>query len=556
MKNFCFIIFLVICTNLSLISQTIELRFTGEDRNHSYVRLDSVQIINYTQDWTETIYYPDTVLILNTGTATGITTLDEVSTSFSGMIPNPSYGISDMNIQVVKEEYVQLSIFDVQGKKITELQQLLPAGKHTLRVYLSMPQLYLLKLTMTDIQHTFKIINISNGGQDKIEYYSANSEYPMVYEAEQGKGNSQNPFNMGDNMGYYGYATVNGEEFMSVPIEQIQNQSENFTLLFDTIMITLPSVTTNAISNITSMGATGGGTVTFDGNTTVTARGVCWSTSPNPTLSDSYTTDGTGLGAFTSSINGLTANTTYYVRAYATNSVGTVYGNEESFTTLPPTCSDGVTDIDGNHYDGVQIGTQCWMKQNLRVTKYANGTSITLDGSTSSSTPYRYYPNGNASNVSTYGYLYNWPAAMNGATTSSSNPSGIQGVCPAGWHLPSDAEWTQLTNYVSSQSSYLCNANVSYIAKAMASTSCWNSDDGTCTVGNTPSANNATGFGAVPAGAYYGSYEGFGDYAILWSATEGGGTNARLLSLYYNDVGVGRGSGPKSNGFSVRCLRD
>jgi len=308
-------------------------------------------------------------------------------------------------------------------------------------------------------------------------------------------------------------------------------------------MLNIPVVITASISNILQISATSGGTVTSDGNTTVTARGVCWSTSPNPTLSDSYTTDGTGLGAFTSSINGLTANTTYYVRAYATNSVGTVYGNEESFTTLPPTCSDGVTDIDGNHYDGVQIGTQCWMKQNLRVTKYANGTSITLDGSTSSSTPYRYYPNGNASNVSTYGYLYNWPAAMNGATTSSSNPSGIQGVCPAGWHLPSDAEWTELTNYLGGES-------VAGGKLKETGTTHWASPN--------TGATNETGFTALPGGFRYnsGAFDLIGNNGYWWSATEGSATSAWYRDVYYNDSNVARYYGNKEVGFSVRCLRD
>ncbi len=98
---------------------------------------------------------------------------------------------------------------------------------------------------------------------------------------------------------------------------------------------TEPTVTTTAISNIDKTTATGGGNVTADGGATVTARGICWSTSQNPTISGSHTTDGTGTGSFTSAMTGLTANTTYYVRAYATNSAGTAYGEAVSFTTLP-----------------------------------------------------------------------------------------------------------------------------------------------------------------------------------------------------------------------------
>ena len=109
--------------------------------------------------------------------------------------------------------------------------------------------------------------------------------------------------------------------------------------------VVAPTVTTTTISNIDKTTATGGGNVTADGGATVTARGICWSTSQNPTVDGNHTTDGTGTGSFTSSMTGLTANTTYYVRAYATNSAGTAYSEQVSFTTLP----DGVPgDIDGN----------------------------------------------------------------------------------------------------------------------------------------------------------------------------------------------------------------
>jgi len=94
-----------------------------------------------------------------------------------------------------------------------------------------------------------------------------------------------------------------------------------------------PTVTTKSVSSITQTTASCGGNVTSDGNATVTARGVCWSTSQYPTISDSYTTNGSGTGSFTSSITGLYSNTTYYVRAYATNKKGTGYGEQRSFTT-------------------------------------------------------------------------------------------------------------------------------------------------------------------------------------------------------------------------------
>lgn len=174
-------------------------------------------------------------------------------------------------------------------------------------------------------------------------------------------------------------------------------------------LLTLPTLTTKSvIYNITKNSAQSGGNVTDDGGTTVTARGVCWSTSQNPTISDDHTTDGSGTGSFTSSLSGLTRNTTYYVRAYATNSVGTAYGNEISFQTW----YGSVTDYDGNVYPAVQIGTQLWMAKNLKTIKYNDGTAIPLvTNSTEWSnliTPgYCWYNNDEASYKNTYGALYN-----------------------------------------------------------------------------------------------------------------------------------------------------
>jgi len=120
-------------------------------------------------------------------------------------------------------------------------------------------------------------------------------------------------------------------------------------LNFTTTAISLPTITTTFISSITTTTASSGGTINSDGGATVTARGVCWSTNSNPTISNINTSDGTGVGTFTSSISGLTANTTYYVRAYATNSVGTSYGSQLSFSssaiTLPTLTTTDISSI-------------------------------------------------------------------------------------------------------------------------------------------------------------------------------------------------------------------
>ena len=218
-----------------------------------------------------------------------------------------------------------------------------------------------------------------------------------------------------------------------------------------------------------------------------------------------------------------------------------------------------VTDVDGNVYNTVQIGDQCWMRENLKTTKYAkkyaNGTTIPLGTEYSYDVAYRYYPDNDSANVTDYGYLYNWAAVMKGASSSNSNPSGVQGICPNGWHVPSDAEWTELTNYVSSHSQYVCGSSTSKIAKALASETGWNSSADYCDVGNNPSTNNATGFSARPAGYCSGNYTYFGSNAYFWSATQSS-SNAYIRGLDYDRANVSSDISGKYVGYSVRCVRN
>jgi uncharacterized protein (TIGR02145 family) len=199
----------------------------------------------------------------------------------------------------------------------------------------------------------------------------------------------------------------------------------------------------------------------------------------------------------------------------------------------------------------VQIGSQCWLKENLRTTKYNDNSSIpeVTDASTWTSTTsgaYCCYDN-NPSNCDTYGALYNWYAVETGK------------LCPSGWHVPSDAEWDTLTNYLSANSQYWCGSNSSYIAKSLASTTLWNTHTGTCTVGNDLSANNSTGFSALPGGyrnSSDGSFYYLSYYGYWWSSTENGASYAWFRSLNYNNANASRSSFNKRFGLSVRCLRD
>ena len=232
--------------------------------------------------------------------------------------------------------------------------------------------------------------------------------------------------------------------------------------------------------------------------------------------------------------------------------------NDTTVTAQPCPGAPTVTDVDGNVYNTVQIGEQCWMRENLKTTKYANGTTIPLGTTTSDDVAYRYYPNGNSANVTDYGYLYNWAAVMNGANSSEANPSGVQGICPNGWHVPSDAEWTELENYVSSQSQYVCGSDEDNIAKALASEVGWYNYTENCAVGDNPSANNATGFSARPAGFYSGNYSNVGDGAYFWSATQNDSNYVYYRGLSYSNAYVYGYNYYyfKNIGYSVRCIRN
>ena len=332
-------------------------------------------------------------------------------------------------------------------------------------------------------------------------------------------------------------------------------------LFFDTQAL-LPEVHTDTVINVKSSRATCSGTVTYNGGAYVFSRGFCYSTSPNPTLGDNHTLNSTGDGSFTSLIVGLMANTTYYVRAYATNIAGTAYGEELTFTTQSPFyCGiDSIIDYDGNIYHTVEIGQQCWMKENLRTTHYEDGTVIPLGTITSETVAYRYEPGGSFLNVPTFGYLYNWAAVMHGTASSNTNPSEVQGICPSGWHVPSYAEWMQLINYVGSQNQYICEGDNTHIAKALAANTKWeNWSEFPCNVTYYPPSNNATGFTAFPAGYFDNGPISFRNQAVFWSSTHFTG-HGNLAAYIYK---IASASQPpqltsllQKYGFSVRCLLD
>ena len=333
--------------------------------------------------------------------------------------------------------------------------------------------------------------------------------------------------------------------------------------------VNIPVVSTNEITEVTQTTANSGGSITSDGGATVTERGVCWSTNQSPTVVDNKTTDGNGAGSFTSAITGLTTNTTYYVRAYATNNKGTGYGSAMSFTTLEVNNNSGdengnivfnpnitygsMTDINGNSYKTITIGTQTWMAENLKVIKYNDGTTIpnVTDNKAWWALTTGAYCNGlnDPSKVATYGRLYNWYAVNTGK------------LCPTGWHVPSDDEWATLENYlIANGYNYDGSTTDNKIAKAMASSSGWKSYWYTGTIGykDYPEKQNSSGFTALPGGfrGFDGYFYYMGKDGYWWTSTELFSHGVYYWSLSYCYSYLQSNNYFKETGYSVRCVRD
>jgi uncharacterized protein (TIGR02145 family) len=290
--------------------------------------------------------------------------------------------------------------------------------------------------------------------------------------------------------------------------------------------IDIPVLTTSVVTGITDNSAVSGGNVSNDGGAAVTARGVCWSTSHNPTVLSDKTSNGSGMGSFTANLTGLADRTTYYVRAYATNSAGTGYGNEQSFTTTFRTGT--ITDVrDGQDYATVKIGTGWWLAENL---------NYSVAGSA-------YYEDDSTAYAEAYGRLYTWSAMMNGAASGNLNPSGIQGICPAGWHIPGIAEWSELITYLGGSAtagSELKEQGTAY----------WKNPNN--------DATNASGFTARPAGTITEAMVS-GDittHAYIWTATESDAANAYIKWMSNNSASVIESTVGKDTYRSVRCKKD
>lgn len=307
----------------------------------------------------------------------------------------------------------------------------------------------------------------------------------------------------------------------------------------DTIEVAV--LTTSPLKYISDTSACCGGIINSAGGSYISERGVCWGSEPSPTIATNCTSDEMEGGNFTSCITGLIPNKLYYARAYATNGAGTGYGNEISFTTLkkdiefnPDITYGTVSDMDENVYKTIVIGTQTWMAENLRANHYRNGDLI------------RNPSDENECYVTKYGRQYLWYEIADS-----------RNICPAGWHIPTFAEWTILENYlIANGYNFDGSTTGNKIAKSLASNSGWTPDKTEGSVGNAdyPEKQNATGFSALPGGVDGISY--VGEWGCWWTSSDLSEPNGWALFIDNNFVNARLSGLGKGYGLSVRCIMD
>ena len=317
-----------------------------------------------------------------------------------------------------------------------------------------------------------------------------------------------------------------------------------------------PTLSTEAVTDITETSATLNGIIAIvSENCDVpnnAEQGFVYSTEIQPTLADiQVNVNGANISATIESLN---PNTTYYVRSFLTNTLGEFYGNEIDFTT-----EEEITgSCDGVPYDSIVYGTQEWTVENACHITYRDGTPIPQvtdndEWANLTTGAWCYYDND-----PNKGKLYNWYAVAGIHDTDPNTPN--KEFAPQGWHLPSDVEWTTLEEHlIANGYNYDGTTTGNKIAKAMASTTGWESSEAAGAVGNEQSSNNSSGFNAIPEGNRFSQGTSFleGNAAFFWSSTEDDAVYAWSRSIEYLLNSVNRWFGvPKGTGYSVRFVRD
>jgi uncharacterized protein (TIGR02145 family) len=295
----------------------------------------------------------------------------------------------------------------------------------------------------------------------------------------------------------------------------------------------LPDVITGVITLVGITNATISGRIISDNRSLVTSYGLCWYTKPNPTINDYKIIVNSDSGNFLCKIAGLLPNTLYFIRTYATAGKDTVYGEGKAFYTHK---QGSVADIDGNYYNAVKIGTQVWLAEDLKTTRFNDGTPINRVADASLwgklTTPgWCWYANDSVEYSFPRGKLYNWYTINSGK------------LCPTGWHVPSDTAWKTLQHFLGGDS--IAGGKLKAYGTIF-----WRYPN--------HHATNESGFSAIPGG--YRNSSGVFSYSSIfdkWWSSNGIGSEAtsywyvyHATSYLYQNISL------RMMGYSVRCLKD
>ena len=529
-------------------SQDVVVSFAGVNANGGYQRLDSVVIHNYSQGWERTAVYPDTMMIAR------ITDIENHSIDnymLSSNVPNPFDGKTEFELSVHEVGNVLVSVCDMAGRNYASFDGNLDAGIHRFEVVLSEPKVYVLSAIVNGRTSSIKMVNLGRGNANAIAYNGYSLENKIVVSGD---------FNINDVMRYTGYATYNGVSHTSTPVTKVQAGSENISLEFDIFPCPPPSLTEIDVERCAAY-TFGGETYTESGDYVLT-------------LQDVHGCDSTVLLHLTITNNGVPVYSEVEINTCAdpfvyNGETFTESGGYQQVLTAANGCDSivllwlhlgsGVYDErDGNSYCSITIGEQEWLAENMR---YLPSVNFYSDASVVDAKYYVYGYDGEDvetakenPNYAEYGAWYNWKAALT--------------ACPAGWHLPSDDEWTELEVYLQNNGynfdDYIDTDSDrethNVIAKSLASTSGWVESDVENSPGWLQPKNNTSSFNGKPAGHRWvdSQFMGIGLYGFWWSSTtQSGDNNSAWDRKIHNDgVAMGKTRNSKTLGFSVRCLRD
>ena len=629
MKKLTFLLLLLfIAAVYNIRAEEITLRFSA---NHTcaYAQLDSIRLVNLTQGGATMLYYPDTVW---KNIPTWINSMDGSLSDLylSQNYPNPFSGETSIKLGVPDHGVFQLSVYDLSGRKLVSLEFELDQGMHLFRFFACDRPAYILKVQSKD--HSQQQIMIQSGGRRKgtprISYLGESFD-DKTGEAHSDKSFSFEP---GDELRFVGFtmgdqAVIEDDpredtdyvfEINSdIPAQPSEISGEELVIAEETGLVYEVDRVEGMVyewdfpfgwevtdgHGTHSVEVTAG---TFPGDITVTANNNCGSSEAsifevfvqyaltlevNP--EEGGTVHGGGVYNAGQEVTAAATPNAGYLFVNWTNAAGAeVSSNPQhtffmpgnnifltaNFNELPDGDDDGdpgegAVDIDGNQYTSIYIGGQEWTVENLRATRYNNGDDIitglsnadwsnTLDGEIGA---YAVYPHDNVDGINSeqemiqhYGKLYNWFAAID-----------ERGLCPEGWRVPSDEDWSQLTDYLVNQYTEVTENNIGLYLRSCRQVNSPYGDD--CMTNEHPRWNadlneNVAGtdefnFSIFPSGARLkvGSYQGLGGAGYYWTTTQFFGPPLHLgysRAFFLDSQNISASGHNKEAGFGIRCVRD